>query len=92
MKVLTFIQTSSCLLYLQNLQLYRITILLLLLLHVTEDLGKSIARSGENPLISANDLKKIQSIIDTTPPPSDIGRIPLKIAFHFAGFSADQGT
>ncbi|CAG8707168.1 15007_t:CDS:2 [Rhizophagus irregularis] len=46
--------------------------------------------SGEQPLISVHDLKKIQSIIDATPPPSDIGRIPHKIASQFAGFSADQ--
>jgi len=45
---------------------------------------------GEQPLISTNDFKKIQNIIDNTPPPSDIGRIPLKIASRFAGFSADQ--
>lgn len=46
--------------------------------------------SGEQPLISIYDLKKIQNIINATPPPSDIGRIPLKIASQFAGFSADQ--
>ena len=46
--------------------------------------------SGEQPLISAHDLKKIQNIIDNTPSPSDIGRIPLKIALRFAGFMADQ--
>jgi len=46
--------------------------------------------SSEQPLISIHDLKKIQSIVDATPPPSDIGRIPLKIASRFAGFSADQ--
>ena len=33
--------------------------------------------SGDQPLISIHDLKKIQDIIDTTPPPSDIGCIPL---------------
>ena len=41
-------------------------------------------------MISTNNLKRIQSIIDNTPPPSDIGRIPLKIASRFAGFTADQ--
>ena len=46
--------------------------------------------SGYQPLISIHDLKKIQDIIDATPPPSDIGRIPLKIASRFAGFTADQ--
>ena len=51
---------------------------------------KLFQNTGKNPLISTNDLKKIQSIIDTTPPPSDIGLIPLKIASRFAGFSADQ--
>jgi len=46
--------------------------------------------SGDQPLISIHDLKKIQDIIDATPPTSDIGRIPLKIASRFAGFTADQ--
>jgi hypothetical protein len=46
--------------------------------------------SGEQPLISTHNLKKVQSIIDSTPPPSDIGRIPLKIESQFAGFTADQ--
>lgn len=46
--------------------------------------------SGDNPLISTRELKIIQDIIDTTLPPSDIGRIPLKIASGFAGFTADQ--
>jgi hypothetical protein len=46
--------------------------------------------SGNQPLISIHDLKNIQAIINATPPPSDIGRIPFKIASQFAGFTADQ--
>ena len=45
--------------------------------------------SGEHPLISTNDFQKIQNIIDSTPSPSDIGQIPLKISSRFAGFTAD---
>jgi len=40
--------------------------------------------------IDSKQLKSIQKIIDSMPTPSDIGRIPHKIASGFAGFTADQ--
>ncbi len=46
--------------------------------------------SSKQPLIFTNNFKKIQNIIDVTPLSSDIDHIPYKIAFQFAGFSADQ--
>ena len=40
--------------------------------------------------IDSKQLKSIQKVIDSIPIPSDIGRIPHKIASGFAGFTADQ--
>src|SRR5205823_8379286 len=43
-----------------------------------------------HPILTRADLKVIQEIIDTNPPPSNIGCIPHKIATDFSSFTADQ--
>ena len=44
----------------------------------------------ETNLISKNQLVSIQNIVDNNPLPSNIGRIPHKIASSFSGFTSDQ--
>jgi len=44
----------------------------------------------EQQLLEKKDFVSIQEFVDTICVPSDIGRIPLKIASGFSGFTADQ--
>lgn len=41
-------------------------------------------------IISTKDLEKMQSRVDSVKVPSDVGRLPSKIAHGFSGFTADQ--
>ena len=40
--------------------------------------------------VSSTDLQRLQDRVNSVKPPSEIGRIPSKIANGFAGFTADQ--
>jgi hypothetical protein len=40
--------------------------------------------------LSANDLQQVQEKVDSCYVPSELGRIPSKIAKMFAGFTAEQ--
>ncbi|CAG8734536.1 4303_t:CDS:1, partial [Cetraspora pellucida] len=44
----------------------------------------------ETDLISKNQLINIQNIVNNSPLPASIGRIPHKIASSFSGFTSDQ--
>lgn len=44
----------------------------------------------EHGLLSTKEFKVIQESVDSMVVPSDVGRIPLKIASGFSGFKADQ--
>ena len=46
--------------------------------------------NSEPPRITKSQIEEIQKAIDATPLPSDMGRIPLKVASGFASFTADQ--
>ena len=41
-------------------------------------------------ILSASDLERVQVKIDSSNVPSDLGRIPTKIAKMFSGFTAEQ--
>ena len=41
-------------------------------------------------ILSSQDLSKLQARVNKVKPPSDIGRLPSRIANGFAGFTADQ--
>ena len=43
-----------------------------------------------NKILKQNDLKSIQELIDNMKVPSNMGRIPNKIASNFASFTSDQ--
>ncbi|XP_077866348.1 uncharacterized protein LOC144354095 [Saccoglossus kowalevskii] len=51
---------------------------------------KNVWLNKEKPKISKDQLEIIQTKIDNTKVPSDMGRMPLKIATSFGGFTADQ--
>ena len=43
-----------------------------------------------NKILKQNDLKSIQELIDSMKAPSNMGRIPNKIASNFASFTSEQ--
>ena len=45
---------------------------------------------GRTTTLSPQAMFEIQEVVDNTEVPSNIGRIPSKIAFGFADFTADQ--
>ena len=51
---------------------------------------KMIETWKETDLLTNAKLQEVQKIVDSFACPSDIGRIPFKIASGFAGFTADQ--
>jgi len=46
--------------------------------------------NSEPPRITRSQIQEIQKTIDATPLPSDMGRIPLKVASGFSSFTSDQ--
>ena len=61
-----------------------------LFLGTAKHVMKHVWLTGEDPLINKNDLKKIQSKVDTVKAPSTIGTMPMKIENSYGGFTADQ--
>ena len=61
-----------------------------LFLGTAKQIMKNVWIDSQNPLISKNDLEKIQAKMDDVKAPSSIGRMPRKIANGYGGFTADQ--
>jgi hypothetical protein len=61
-----------------------------LFLGTAKQIMKNVWIDSQNPLISKNDLEKIQAKMDDIKAPSTIGRMPRKIANSYGGFTADQ--
>lgn len=61
-----------------------------LFLGTAKHLMKNVWLNAETPIISRENLNKIQEKVDDVKAPSFIGRLPKKISTSFGGFTADQ--
>ena len=61
-----------------------------LFLGTAKQIMKNVWIDSQNPLMSENDLEKIQAKMDDVKAPSSIRRMPRKIANGYGGFTADQ--